>query len=419
MYLLIVLFLFLSYFFSGTETGFTSLNVGRLRLEAENGDKKKQATYELSKRFSDVLYTILIGNNLVNIGISSITTLIALKIIEDTNSSWPIQAIATVIITLLILIFGEITPKLIANENPNHFAQRATPFIKFFIFLFKPIVLPVTKMVDKMSKIWKPKTYLPTLTEDELITIVETMEEEGGFTEQESDLIKSAIEFSADLAFEILTPRVDVFAVDIDQDPVKIVEQVFEEEYSRVPVYKGNIDNIVGILSTKLLVKAAVKHKNITDIKSMMKEPLFIHKSMSISDIMEEFKQKRAHMAIVVDEFGGTMGIVTLEDVLEQLVGDIWDETDEPNFDKIETTSGIYIIAGDMLLDDFFDIIEYNDKDFDSEYTTVGGFATEVLGHFPQNNESFEFNNYIITVIEAQNMRVEKLKVEVKENVDE
>ncbi len=417
-YLGIFILVIFSFFFSGTEIAFTSLNIGRMRLEAESGDTKKKKTYDLAKNFSSVLYTVLVGNNLVNIAVSSLTTLLALRIIEKSSTDIPVQAITVAITTVVILIFGEITPKLVANDNPNRFAVNVTWLVRIFVFIFKPVVFIVTKMTEKMSRIWKPKKDEPSVTEDELLSIVETIEEEGGFTEKESDLIKSAIEFSDDLAFEILTPRVDVFAINIDDNPMDIIKAVLEEEYSRVPVYKGTIDNIVGILSTKKLLKAAVKKGAQIDIRTMMREPLYIYKAMSISAVMEEFKAKRAHMAIVLDEFGGTMGIVTLEDVLEQLVGDIWDETDDLDEEKVETSTGTYEVTGDMLLDDFFDMIDYEEDDYESEYTTVGGFATEILGHLPNMNDSFEFDGHVITVLEVRNMRVEKVRVEARKDAD-
>ncbi|HQM95919.1 MAG: hemolysin family protein [Clostridia bacterium] len=417
-YLGIIILVIFSFLFSGTEIAFTSLNIGRIRLEAESGDVKKKKTYDLAKNFSSVLYTVLVGNNLVNIAVSSLTTLLALRIVERSNTSLPVQTITVVITTVVILIFGEITPKLVANDNPNRFAVNVTWMVKIFVFIFKPVVFLVTKMTEKLSKLWKPKKEEPSVTEDELLSIVETIEEEGGFTQKESDLIKSAIEFSDDLAFEILTPRVDVFAINIDDDPKDIIQSVLEEEYSRVPVYKGTIDNIVGILSTKKLLKAAVKKGSQIDIRTMMREPLYIYKAMGISSVMEEFKAKRAHMAIVLDEFGGTMGIVTLEDVLEQLVGDIWDETDDLDEETVETSTGTYEIAGDMLLDDFLDMIEYEEDDYESEYTTVGGFVTEMLGHLPNANDSFLFDGHVITVLEVVNMRVEKVRVEARKNAD-
>ena len=417
-YLGIIILVIFSFLFSGTEIAFTSLNIGRIRLEAESGDVKKKKTYDLAKNFSSVLYTVLVGNNLVNIAVSSLTTLLALRIVERSNTSLPVQTITVVITTVVILIFGEITPKLVANDNPNRFAVNVTWMVKIFVFIFKPVVFLVTKMTEKLSKLWKPKKEEPSVTEDELLSIVETIEEEGGFTQKESDLIKSAIEFSDDLAFEILTPRVDVFAINIDDDPKDIIQSVLEEEYSRVPVYKGTIDNIVGILSTKKLLKAAVKKGSQIDIRTMMREPLYIYKAMGISSVMEEFKAKRAHMAIVLDEFGGTMGIVTLEDVLEQLVGDIWDETDDLDEETVETSTGTYEIAGDMLLDDFLDMIEYEEDDYESEYTTVGGFVTEMLGHLPNAYDSFLFDGHVITVLEVVNMRVEKVRVEARKNAD-
>ncbi len=416
-YLGIIILIMLSFFFSGTEKAFTSLNIGRIRLEAEGGDKKKKKTYEIAKNFSSVLYTVLVGNNLVNIAISSLTTLIALRIIEQTETSLPVQTITGIITTVVILIFGEITPKMVANDNPNKFAVNVTWLLKVFIFIFKPIVFTVTKMTEKLSVIWKPKKEEPTVTEDELLSIVETIEEEGGFTEKESDLIRSAIEFSDDRAFEILTPRVDVFAIDINDEPEDIIRAVVDEEYSRVPVFEGTIDNIIGILSTKKLLKAAVKKGAQIDIRSMLREPLYIYKSMDISSVMEEFKAKRAHMAVVVDEFGGTMGIVTLEDVLEQLVGDIWDETDDMSEDTVETAEGTYEVVGDMLLDDFLEMIDF-DEELESESTTVGGFVTERLGRLPVENDRVEFDGHVITVLEMANLRVERIKVEMRKDAD-
>ncbi|HNZ41384.1 MAG TPA: hemolysin family protein, partial [Clostridia bacterium] len=328
-----------------------------------------------------------------------------------------VQTITVIVTTIVILIFGEITPKMVANDNPNKFAVNVTWLLKVFIFIFKPIVFTVTKMTEKLSVIWKPKKEEPTVTEDELLSIVETIEEEGGFTEKESDLIRSAIEFSDDRAFEILTPRVDVFAIDINDEPEDIIRAVVDEEYSRVPVFEGTIDNIIGILSTKKLLKAAVKKGAQFDIRSMIREPLYIYKSMDISSVMEEFKAKRAHMAVVVDEFGGTMGIVTLEDVLEQLVGDIWDETDDMSEDTVETAEGTYEVVGDMLLDDFLEMIDF-DEELESESTTVGGFVTERLGRLPLENDRVEFDGHVITVLEMANLRVERIKVEMRKDAD-
>jgi CBS domain containing-hemolysin-like protein len=210
---------------------------------------------------------------------------------------------------------------------------------------------------------------------------------------------------------------VDVFAIDINDEPEDIIRAVVDEEYSRVPVFEGTIDNIIGILSTKKLLKAAVKKGAQFDIRSMIREPLYIYKSMDISSVMEEFKAKRAHMAVVVDEFGGTMGIVTLEDVLEQLVGDIWDETDDMSEDTVETAEGTYEVVGDMLLDDFLEMIDF-DEELESESTTVGGFVTERLGRLPLENDRVEFDGHVITVLEMANLRVERIKVEMRKDAD-
>lgn len=411
-YIFLPLLVLLSFFFSDNVAAYSSLNIGRLRLEAENGGKKQNRAYDLSKNMQNTIFTLLFGSGLSNIAISSIAVLSAMKYLKAHPTDVPVKLITIAITIFIILVFCVITPRMIANDNPNRNAVNGSWLLKIFTVIFLPAVYPVTKMTEKLSTLWKPKRYEQDEPEEELKTMVETIEGEGGFNRKESELIKSAIEFSDDKAFEILTPRVDVFAIDVNDDVDEIIKQVLEEEYSRVPVYEDTIDNIVGILSTKTLMKAAVKKGNALNIRSMMKEPLFIYKAMSISDVMEELKAKRAHMAVVLDEFGGTMGIVTLEDVLEQLVGDIWDETDDREDDSVETGKGVYEVTGDMLLDDFFDIIGYEDKNYDSEYITVGGFATEKLGHLPKAGDSFIFDDHIITLLEVSNMRVEKLKVE-------
>jgi CBS domain containing-hemolysin-like protein len=407
-YMLLVFLIACSAFFSGSEIAVATANKIRLKNAADTGNKRAKLAQKIADNFTEFLSTVLVGNTLVNIAASSAATVLAVYYFGNRG-----QAIAPIVMTVIILIFGEILPKILATETADRAVLIFAPLLKMCTVVFKPIVFVVTKLVDKLSKLWTPPEQ-PSVTDEELVEIVDTIEEEGVISEREGELIRSAIVFSETTAHEILTPRVDVTAVDID-DPVE--EILADEElmnHSRVPVYEDTIDNIIGILNTKQLLKAAIADKK-PDIRRLMREPLFVHMTMTTADLLQEFRERRLHMAVVVDEYGGTMGILTLEDVLEEIVGDIWDEKDVIESDYTQDVDGAWIVDGLMQISELLELAELDDREFESEYTTVGGWATEMLDRFPEVGDSFSYQDLIITVTKTDNMRVDKLRVEKKE----
>ena len=407
-YMLLVFLIACSAFFSGSEIAVATANKIRLKNAADTGNKRAKLAQKIADNFTELLSTVLVGNTLVNIAASSAATVLAVYYFGNRG-----QAIAPIVMTVIILIFGEILPKILATETADRAVLIFAPLLKMCTVVFKPIVFVVTKLVDKLSKLWTPPEQ-PSVTDEELVEIVDTIEEEGVISEREGELIRSAIVFSETTAHEILTPRVDVTAVDID-DPVE--EILADEElmnHSRVPVYEDTIDNIIGILNTKQLLKAAIADKK-PDIRRLMREPLFVHMTMTTADLLQEFRERRLHMAVVVDEYGGTMGILTLEDVLEEIVGDIWDEKDVIESDYTQDVDGAWIVDGLMQISELLELAELDDREFESEYTTVGGWATEMLDRFPEVGDSFSYQDLIITVTKTDNMRVDKLRVEKKE----
>jgi len=396
-----------SSFFSASETSFTSSNRLRVKRAALDGNKWAVLADKISDNFPSFLATVLIGSNLSNIAFSSVATVVAAGLFPNYA-----ELIASVGAAILILIFGEILPKIIAHDRPETFVKLTARPVSVFMALFKPVTAAVTALVNWLSPLWTPKTTEPSMTDEELVEILESIEDEGIFTEREGDLIRSAIEFSDVTAREILVPRVDVAAIDIDADISEILKDRELMSYSRVPVYDGTIDNIIGILSTKKLIKAAISGGEV-NIRDMLSPPVFVHMTRNISSILKEFRSTRLQMAVVVDEFGGTMGILTLEDIMEEIVGDIFDESDEVEEEIVMVGENSYEVSGGMNIHDLFDFLDFSPRGFDSDYTTVGGWAVEMLDRFPVPGDKFDYENLTITVLEAESMRVEKLRVDV------
>ena len=398
----------LSAFFSSCEIAYSSVNRIKLKKREEQGSAKATKALSIAENFSDALSTVLVGNNLVNIAISSIGTLLAVNIWGEELG----PTLSTLIVTVVVLIFGEIIPKAVANKYSVSLSIIYVPIYTFFKRLFLPITFVVIKFVNLIAHMWKPEKVEPSVTDEELIQIAEDLEEEGVIDEDDAELIISAIEFSDVTAHEIMVPRVDVVAIDIDDDQDEILKEKDLFRYSRVPVYEDTIDNVIGILNTTQLMKKILKGSEI-NIRKMLKEPLYVHKTKPISNILTEFKETNHHLAIVVDEFGGMMGILTMEDIVEELVGDIFDEMDEVVLDYKELEENIYEVDGDMNIYDFLELIEYDDRDFESEYTTVGGWCTDILERFPEVGDTFDFANVTVEITQIDRMRVEKAKVTV------
>ena len=407
MLFLMVLLVLFSSFFSSSEISYATANKLHIRSAAETGDRRAKGAQWISDHFPKFLSTILVGNNLVNIAFSSVVTLF----FADTMGSRGENA-APLVSTAVLLIFGEIIPKIVGTSQADRLVYFYVYPLRFFMVLFTPIVSVVNLIVSRLSRFWTPKETEPEVTDDELVTILETIEEEGVFTEQESELIKSAIEFSDVTAVDILVPRVDMAAFDLDDGLEKLLEDDDMLSYSRIPVYRETIDNILGILSTKKLLKAAVTQElDEIDVDDLLSPPVYVHKTRNISSILKEFRKKHLMMAVVVDEFGGTMGILTLEDILEEIVGDIFDESDEVELDVVPEGEDIFTVDGGTNIDDFFDYIGYTPPDFESEYSTMGGWAVEKLDRFPEVGDHFIWDRFDVTVTAAEAMRVETLQI--------
>lgn len=404
----ILFFVILSAFFSSAEIAFAKCNKLRFQVAADEGSKTAKLVLKVADNYTDSLSTILVGNNLVNIAGSSLATVVATALLGKAKG----ETLATVVMTAVILVFGETIPKIIASAVPDATAKLYCRPIAFFMVIFKPVVFTVNKFVSLIEPLWTPKDKTPEVTSEELCEILEDIEEEGVFSEDESELIKSAIEFTDTMAMDIFTPRVDVFAIDIE-DKFDLTDEMYK--HSRIPVYRGSIDNIIGILPTKQLMKQIVAGEEI-NIAELLYEPIFVHKTRTVSSIVEEFRKKHRQMAVVVDEYGGTMGILTFEDIAEEIVGEIFDERDRMEPDIEQLTENTYAVDGGTNIYDMFDYIDFDEPaDFETEYTTVGGWATEMLDKFPDEGDEFIYENLKLTVKEATSVRVLSLELEVLE----
>jgi putative hemolysin len=407
-FIAIVILLLLSAFFSGTEIAYTSVSKTKLKVALENGDKRAKIAMYIYEHYDDALSTILIGNNLVNIAASAVATVILIDMIGNAGAG-----VSTLVMTALILICGEITPKIIARQNNFKITLLVSYPLRILMFVLKPIIRVVVWIVDKVSKLWGDGNEKePSVTEEELVTLIENVKDNGIIDEDRSDLLQSVLEFSDITVEEVITPRIDMVSVDINDSIESIADTVIESNFSRIPVYDDSIDNIIGILHTEHFLKHLVQSDQI-DIRSILIDVCYIHKTMKLPDAFSELQKRKLEMAIVTDEYGGTMGCVTMEDILEELVGDIWDESDEITNEFVLVSENSYEVSGDMSIYDFLEYMDIDDRDFDSEYTTVGGWAIEMFDGFPNVGDTFEYKNLTVTVTELDGRRVEKLYVKV------
>ena len=414
-YILIVLCLLGSAFFSGTEIAYTSLNKLKLRQDGDNPTGIARLVHYIYNHYDRALSTILIGNNLVNIAATSLATVLAIRLadsmagkITDEQAS----TIVTVLMTVVILIVGEITPKMIARRCSDAISKIAAwPLLILMIILF-PAVLVTTGIVNLCSRLWTPKDGRKvTITEEELENILDTAEDEGIIDENETELLQSALEFSDMDAGDILTPRIDVVGFEIGDSRDEILKIINETQFSRYPVYERTIDHVVGILYVKHLLHELVDNKDV-QLTDLMLEPVFIPKSMKLDEIMNQFRLSQTHMAVVADEYGGISGIVTMEDVLEQLVGEIWDENDDIVNEWQEITQDRYEASGEMNLSDFFDELDLDDEEVETYCATLGGWATENIGAMPVPFDAFDYKEYTILVMAVDdNHRISRLLI--------
>lgn len=404
----IVVCIMLSAFFSASEMSFSSSNRMRLEASAEDGSSSARMALKVLEKYDDALSTILIGNNLVNISMSSLGSIAALLIAGNDKWTW----LATIIVTILVIIFGETMPKIVAKKNANRFALRFAAPIRFLEIILKPVVWLVVGLVHIITAPLKGEAANDgeEAAVEELQSIIETAEDEAVIDEDRSELLQAALEFDEVSASEAMTARVDVIAIDIDDDWDDIIEIVESTSYSRLPVYEDGIDNVIGFLYLNHFLKARIDNPT-PDIRSMLMEPLYVYKTIKLPQVLAELRRAKKHLAIVTDEYGGTLGVISMEDVLEQIVGEIWDETDEVEQEVIEKANGEYELDGDMSIADFQELIGYSEESFDCESETVGGWTLEMFGGFPKPGQGFTFDDVTVTVLEMDGLRVERILI--------
>ena len=403
-----LLLLALSALFSASESAFSECNRLRIESAAETGKRSAATALKLLDRFDSTIDAILLGNSLANILAVSVACVACVETYGSTRWMW-LYAVGALV---LIVLFGEALPRLIAGKNANSLTLSLAKPVRVLTI----IVTPFSWTLGRLAKLLT----LPMRGEEqpegdeaaveELQSIIDTAEDESVLTEGRSELLKSALEFSELSASEAMTARVDVDAIDIDDDWDDIIAEIEGSTHSRLPVYEDSIDNIIGFLYLNHFLKALTDDPH-PDIRAMLMEPLYVYKTIKLPQVLAELRHAKKHLAIVTDEYGGTLGVISLEDVLEQIVGEIWDETDEVETEVVEKAEGEYELDGDMTISDFLELVGLDEDDFECESDTVGGWAIEMFGRFPDPGESFDYDGLTVTILAMDKQRVDKVLV--------
>ena len=407
----IVVLIALSAFFSASEMSFSSANRIRLENMAEDGVRGAKTALHIVEKFDDALSAILIGNNLVNIGMSSLGSVVAILIAGNEDWTW----VSTVILTVLVIIFGETMPKIVAKKNANRLVLIFCYPIRLLTIVLKPVIWIVVGLINLIMKLF-PKNGEDLDEEEaqqELQSIIETAEDEKVLDEDQSELVQAALEFGDVRVSEVMTARVDISALDVEDDWSEILESVENSTFSRLPVYEDSIDNIVGILYLNKVYRRLTEEEPL-ELRDLLSPPIYVYKTTRLPDALNELRSAKQHLAIVTDEYGGTLGVVTIEDILEQLVGEIWDENDIVEADEVvERAEGVYELDGDMQLSDFAELMDWDEDDMDAESATVGGWTTEMYGAFPKEGDGFTYRDAELKVLEMDGRRVSRVLVKV------
>ena len=414
--LIIVLCIIGSAYFSASETAFSTMNRIRVKNLAENGNSRAALALKLVENYDKLISTILIGNNIVNIASSSLATVVFTLWLADAGVS-----VSTAVMTVVVLIFGEISPKALAKESAESFALATAPLMNAIMILLTPLNFLFSLWRKLLDKVFK-KSADPGITTEELITMVDEAQNEGGIDEHNGNLIRSAIEFDDLDAKDIITPRVDVVAVEKGAPMQEVADVFMENTYSRLLVYEDDIDNIVGMIHEKDFF--TILNRGAQDFASAIKPVIYISGGMKISELLRLIQQSHTHIAVVVDEFGGTKGILTLEDILEQLVGNIWDEHDVVEHDIKELNETTYIVSSSCSLDDFFEAFSFSEDADDYDSVTVGGWVMEKLGEVPEVGSHFVFHDSEVYVVSMEKRHVKEIRIHLSkplssENRDE
>ncbi len=401
--LIIVLCIIGSAYFSASETAFSTMNRIRVKNLAENGNSRAALALKLVENYDKLISTILIGNNIVNIASSSLATVVFTLWLADAGVS-----VSTAVMTVVVLIFGEISPKALAKESAESFALATAPLMNAIMILLTPLNFLFSLWRKLLDKVFK-KSADPGITTEELITMVDEAQNEGGIDEHNGNLIRSAIEFDDLDAKDIITPRVDVVAVEKGAPMQEVADVFMENTYSRLLVYEDDIDNIVGMIHEKDFF--TILNRGAQDFASAIKPVIYISGGMKISELLRLIQQSHTHIAVVVDEFGGTKGILTLEDILEQLVGNIWDEHDVVEHDIKELNETTYIVSSSCSLDDFFEAFSFSEDADDYDSVTVGGWVMERLGEVPEVGSHFVFHDSEVYVVSMEKRHVKEIRI--------
>ena len=406
----IFLCLCLSNFCSASEMAFSSCNVMRLENARDDGSKRAKIAVYITEHFDDALSAILIGNNLANIGASSLASVAVILVTGGYEYAW----LATIILTVLVIIFGETMPKISAKKNANRTSLKNAYVVRAMMIIFYPLVWLVVSLIKLLTMGMKPEAADADSDEavEELQSIIETAEDEDVLDEDQSELVQAAIDFSETSAFEVMTARVDVQAIDIEDDWDDILAIIEDAPFTRLPVYEGSIDNVIGILYLNHFLKAMADDGRV-DIRKLLMPPCYVYKTMKLPAVLNTLRKAKQHLAIVSDEYGGTLGVVSMEDVLEQIVGDIWDESDVVEHEVVQREKSEYELDGAMILSDFLELVGLNEDDVDAESNTVGGWTLEMFGSFPQEGDSFTYRNLTVTVLSMDGRRVERVLVKL------
>ena len=403
--LIIILCVIMSAYFSATETAFSTFNKIRMKSYAEKGNKKAERVLKLSENYDSLLSTILIGNNIVNILGASLGTILFTSLLN--NDADLGATVSTAVITIVVLIFGEISPKTAAKKAPEKFTMFSAPLISALLIVFTPLNFIFKHWQNLIAKLFKGDEEAAMIEED-LISIIEEAEEEGDIDEQESTLIKSAIEFNELEVGDIYTPRIDITAIPKDVTNEEIAKIFSDSGYSRLPVYEDDLDNIIGILYYKdFYTKIQNTSHPISEVINN-KPVIYVTKTMKINELLKELQEKQLHLAVVTDEYGSTAGIVTLEDILEEIVGEIWDEHDERVEEVKQLSDKEYIVSGKANLEKILDMFDISEE---PDVLTVNGWAMKELGRIPQENDSFESYGLEVKVLKMNGRRVENLHI--------
>ena len=399
----------LSAFCSASEMAYSSANPLRLENLMEDGSARAKVAHYITEHFDHALSAILIGNNLVNIGASSLAAVTVMLLTGTDKWSW----LATVILTIAVIIFGETIPKILAKQNANAVSLRHAYAVRLMMIVLAPVVLLVVGLVKLLTLPLKGESADAEDEEEaaqELQSILETAEDEDVLDEDRSELVRSALEFSEVSASDAMTARVDMTAIDIDDDWDEILSQVEQSSFSRLPVYEDSIDHVIGVLYLNHFLKAVADGQR--EIRPLLMEPCYVYKTMKLPDVMAQFRRAKQHLAIVCDEYGGTLGVLTMEDVIEQIVGDIWDETDTVEDEIVRRSDDELELDGDMPVTEFLELMNLPENDFEADSDTLGGWTIESFGgRFPEPGESFRYGDVEITVLSMDGRRVDRVLV--------